>query len=325
VDELICRSLQGRVSENESVELLAWRRASVENEQYFQDLVRMLDEVTRAELYETAAPPSIEQLIQPVGGGRSGAGTPNASSRRFFRMASALAAAVVAFFLLMERRGSDSSEPVALGPGEIVTGPSESRTLDLGSGTVVRLAPSSQFAIRSGDDPAILDTWLDGRAYFIIARNEGRRFRVRTDAGEVVVRGTRFNLEARDEELRVVVVEGIVELGAAGTIVNVGANQVGEISGPLAPVRRDVDTAFLEDELSWMGAFVVFDNTPLIDAASELSRIYGVPVEVRDSTLRQETVQGIFEDESLEEVLRMLCPAISASCTTGPSGAAIGL
>jgi len=207
---------------------------------------------------------------------------------------------------------------VDLSAAEFSTGPSERVTVRLGDGTVIRLAPQTRLRVTPASDERAV--WLDGQAFFAVARQRGR-FVVRTHAGEAVALGTRFDLEAREADLRLVVVEGRVALAAGGERVVVGPNEVGNARAtkPLT-VSRVTDR---DRELEWMGDFLVFQATPLSQAAVELTKHYGVPVRVVDSGLAAETVSGWFSNERLEDVLKILCRAVKAHCIVGKSGATI--
>jgi transmembrane sensor len=324
VDELICRTLQGRTSRAERDRLLAWRRDSPENERYYSDLVRLLEEATAAELSEEAdSMPLIEDLIAPSPFSTFRKRRRGWSRSRLLAATSTLtAAAAILLFLFGSRPASQSLAESSFGTGEIVTGHSESTTVRLGDGTIVRLGPESR--LRVIGEAGRREVWMEGRAYFAVARDEARPFRIRTHAGDALVLGTRFDLHVRNDDLRVLVVEGAVQLGARGSAVDVEASQLGRVTAYLPPSREEVDAEFIETELSWIGNFIAFENTPLSRAAQELSAHYGVPVEVLDSSLARETVRGMFTDETLPEVVRVLCRATGAHCSITPTGVTIG-
>lgn len=326
MDELICRAVKGRVSEEEAAELFTWRRQSLKNEAYYRDLVRLLREfeVTESRA-RVSPPPPVEALIPELASG--GGALARWRVRRVVlrrgvggALAAALALAVV---VLLGGRGFDRPpEPLTMGTGEIVTGPAETTTVTLGDGTIVRLAPESRLRIPSS--PGTREVWLEGHAYFAVAKQQGRPFRVRTHAGDAVVLGTRFDLRVREDDLRVLVVDGAVEVSAQGARVDAQARQMVRVRGSQPPVREDVDPRYLEQEIGWLGDFLVFEDTPLAQAADELSAHYRVPVVVLDTTLARSTVRGMFLGEDLEDVVGVLCRAVSAQCHVAPSGVSIG-
>jgi len=239
-----------------------------------------------------------------------------------------LFAATGAFALLMllalvaSRHVATGPRSLSLGTGEVVTGVAETVTVTLNDGTVVRLAPSSR--LRIGSTPGVREVWLDGRGYFAVTRLPGSRFRVRTHSGDAIVLGTRFDLLARHDDLRLVVVEGAVTVESQGTDVSAGQRQAVQVSPSMPPTLTDLDAEDVSRELDWLGNFIAFENTPLREAAEELTRHYGVTVRVLDEDLGRETVRGVFVDEELENLIPVLCRTVSAHCTISEAGVTIG-
>ena len=130
-------------------------------------------------------------------------------------------------------------------------------------------------------------------------------------------------MQARAGNLRLLVVEGRVDLSADGKTVALEPSELGSISDGGPPREEAVDQAEVRQELRWMGDFLVFEATPLGQAARELSAHYGIPVEVLDSTLAKETVHGWFANEDLEDVLAILCRTVNAHYSILPTGATI--
>lgn len=224
-------------------------------------------------------------------------------------MAAAAAAAMVVLFLHV----APSTAPPAfsLQAGEFVTGATETATAVLSDGTVVRLAPGSR--LRIPEDVGSREVILEGRAFFAVTEMVDQPFRVRTAAGEALVLGTRFEVRVVNEELRLIVLEGRVALGAGGNQVEVGAGEmsVAMDGSTTAPVRVED----MEPLVGWLKRFLVFQGTPLHEAARALEREYGVPVVVADTGLAQETVTGWYADRAFEDVLAIICGVMQARCS----------
>jgi transmembrane sensor len=320
VDKLILRALQGEASEIEERRLLAWRQADPANERMYQRARRIWDlGETLVEKTEQSRVPTIEEMT-PLPRPRSRPVGPPSIWRRTWRRR----ALVPAMFLIgiaisyaIFRAPADSP----LGVGEFATNGAETATLTLGDGTMVRLAPDTRLRlIRS----AGREVWLDGHAYFAVDESQnGQTFRVRTKAGDAVVLGTRFDLQAREDEMRLLVVEGRVEVAARGRKVEVTANEVARVAGSAPLVHERVGADYLERELDWMRDVLVFTGTPLGQVARELTQRYGVPITISDSTLARETVRGWFADRELSDVLVVVCRAVEAQCVVDENGVTI--
>lgn len=315
MDDLIWRCLQGLINADEQRALEQWRAASAANERQFQQL--------RA-LWQTSEPPRPAtrrpSAAQIIAVDRARVRDRWHRWRHWRRTAMAAAAAIVLLFGA-HRFWPAASREAGIAPAEIVTGANELSTITLGDGTVVRLAPASRLRLPRG--PNAREVWLDGRAYFAVTQDARRRFKVHTPLGDAIVLGTRFDLRTDGNHLRLLVVEGKVQLEASGRSVQVGARRLAQVAPAEEPAVAEVDDDYIQQALGWTGGFLAFESTPLRDAARELSNHYDVPITVTDSVLARQTVSGWFADEPLEDVLMILCRAVRAQCALRAAGATI--
>ncbi len=343
MNELIFRALKGRASEEEGQALRVWREAAPGNEQQYREVVSLLMESEEAvwEVMVDDDPPPVEVILSLASRSPGRSGARHQPSRRpvsrrvLFGAAGIMAAAaslllVVRLPLAILPPAGGEANPAAFGPREIVTGPAETTIVRLGDGTVIRLGPESRLLVPEIAGPeGARQVWLSGRAFFAVTRDEdGRPFIVRSHAGDATVLGTRFDLTVADDDLRALVVEGLVRLEVQGEEpgqVEVGASQVGLVSPLRAPERADVDEETIDRELDWLGNYLVFEATPLRQVARELERRYGVPVRILDPALESETVRGVFLNEDLEDVTNVICRALSVHCISRTSGVTFGL
>lgn len=313
VDELIVRALQGAASEAEERLLDAWRNASPGNERYFRETERVW--ASGAGLRSGGKPrraPTVHELTWRARAGATPSWSPPSARRLGWRRRVGLAAMVVLVLFgvshMVVRRSFD---PARHADTDLVAA-AETRTVTLSDGTIVLLTPGSRLRV-AGD--AVSDVWLDGHAYFSVPpRAPGQHFRVRTHAGDAAVMGTRFDLDTRHDQMRLLVVEGEVELAARGHTLAVTANQIARLRSTGEMVSERVDTTYVRRELRWMRDFLVFTETPLDQVARELTRYYGVPVELLDLSLAEQTVHAWFANEELEDVMPVICRAIEARC-----------
>jgi transmembrane sensor len=305
LDELIIRFLRGEAEPAEHARLSAWRGASRENEREFQEVAA----IWRA----TAADPSAT---------RPSAGTliERADRRRMTRAplrVVALAAMLLLGLTIGELRPG-AETPAALGIGEFVTGTTEMATARLSDGTVVRLAPRSRLRVTENRDAR--EVWLDGKAFFAVEASEEHPFLVRTRAGEAQVLGTRFEVEVRDDDFRVVVVEGRVDVGAPESRVALGTGQVARSTRGAPPTV--IDHQNVQGLVDWMGAFLAFESTPLHRVAEELERHFDIEVLVQEP-LRDRTVTAWFGEQDVHAVLAVICRIADAHCSVRDGVASI--
>lgn len=309
-DELILRSLKGETSEAEESELLVWRHERQANDECYRQIARLwaLRGLLEPTLGVERVPTAGEILQRRARPKRAPRPVLLVSSR--LRVAAALAlllgGAGALRYLAAPGEGGG-----AFGSVELITGANETLSARLADGSVVRLAPDSRLQAEITDTSR--RARLNGRAYFAVVHDAQRPFSVLTSAGEVLVRGTRFDLEARSGELQLIVVDGAVSLASGGQSVQVQAGQLSRVYDGGQPQVVDVDDVYRK--VDWIGNFVAFESTPLSEVVQELQRRYGLRVQVGDSALAAQTVTSWSANRSPREILAAICLALNASCT----------
>ena len=256
-------------------------------------------------------PSLVELRSRQSGQPRSGRPARHSRRARTARWAVAAAAAAMILIALRVSVAPPGVDDGGLSASEFVTDQAEMVTASLDDGSVVRLAPESR--LRVAPVAHRREVWLDGEAFFAVARDSARPFAVRTRAGSVEVLGTRFDLRVVGDELRLVVTEGKVAAVSGEHRTLVRAGQIAHVRDGGPPV---VESAVKVDSLlAWAGGFIVFQNTPLHQVARELESRYGVRVLLPDSTIASRTVTAWFTNQDFEQVLFAICRAVDAHCT----------
>lgn len=311
MEDIIIRSLQGAASAEEKSALSSWREASSSNDESYRELQRLWTLVRDAEPPVVSSVPSVGDIIRTEGTGRSaGVGT---RRRRLARSSwGAAAAAVVVLALgISHLQSAGETEWGTSHVAELSTGVGEMATLRLADGSVVRLAPRSR--LQFAGTPDAREVWLEGRAFFAVAKQEGAPFRVRSRAGDALALGTRFEVRVKEDDLRVLVVEGRVALSSGEERVEVTAGELSHVAAGSEPsVMKVSDTQRM---LEWLGEFLVFQATPLDQFAREFEQHYGIRVRILDASLASRTVTGWFTDQPAEDVLMMVCYAAGVHCS----------
>lgn len=317
MDELIDRARRGEASEAELTELTAWRRASGEHERQYRETVRLLDAARSLGHTPAIAHPTAHEIVARVASRRRFSGATIAA--RWAPWAIAAAAAIIAVVSLRSRADTVSNGGIpGWGATEVVTGASELATVQLGEGSVVRLAPSSRLRVLAGRERVV---HLEGRAFFAIERIPQYPLRVHTAAGDARVLGTRFELATNANQLELRVVEGKVALSTQRERVDVAAGEESAVhDGTVARPTRVTTPAVA----TWVGSFLAFQATPLGKAAREIERVYGTPVTITDSTLARETITATFTDRPVQEVVNVVCSVLNARCDVRDGKVRIG-
>lgn len=320
MDELITKVLSGTATDIEARNLERWRSESAENEAAFLE-VRALWALARSGAEGAAASrPTVAAIVDEAerrrARDRAWAGWAAAVRSPWAGYGLAAAAAVA---LLLARVGEGGRTPAPLlAPIESTASAGDVVTMTLSDGSVVRLAPSSRLEFPPSEEARTVV--LSGRAFFAVAP-AGTPFVVRTRAGEVTVHGTRFEVAASGEELRLVVVEGTVSVTGSTGSAAVTAGQVAHVGADGRP--RVVTSDDVWALLDWAGGLLVFQETPLARVAEEAGRHYGRPVRVADE-LRGRRITAWFSDEPAEEVFAAVCLIAGATCEVGRDSIAVG-
>ncbi|CAL1518434.1 FecR domain-containing protein [Chitinophaga sp. MM2321] len=147
---------------------------------------------------------------------------------------------------------------------------------------------------------------LDGEAYFEIAKDANRPFKVSTTTQTVEVLGTHFNINAYNDNAqeRTTLLEGSVSIttaAAARSLLQPGEqcsinNQTG---------AQQKSKANAEETIAWKNGYFVFNDTYLSEVMLQLSRWYDVRVD--PATIPKIRYNGIIpRNEPLSKVLEML-------------------
>lgn len=319
-DDVLSRCIRGEAPPAEAALVRAWRAASAEHEAEYRDTVRIVTLSARLPALVTGGPtPGAREVIGRLaarrpqsehGGEARPRGGGVGASRRWLFAAAAILGLGIPIALLVRPDPHDIE--LGFGADAFVTGPAETATITLRDGSVVKLASQSRLDLEPTRSERRVS--LDGQAFFAVAPMSGRPFVVHTAKGEVRVTGTRFDLAARGDDLKLVVVEGRVAVSARGLEGEIRAGQVGRVvNGTPLPVLEVDDPHELT---AWVGQFIAFQSTPLADAAREIMRHYPVRIVVTDSAVAKRTITAWFSDWSLEDVMTVVCTVAEARCST---------
>lgn len=181
----------------------------------------------------------------------------------------------------------------------------------LPDGSHIFLNSGSTLKYSVGDSIGKREIFLNGEAWFQVAKIKTRPFLVHTSSYIVTVTGTTFNVKAYPEEKEVVttLVEGSVAVdrseestNESRTILKKGQQLVyNKVSDKVSvgEVNTRMYTAWKDNKL-------VFVNMKLKDLALLLERRYGVDIEIADPGIMDYHYDGTFKNETILEVLEIL-------------------
>ncbi|WP_169818741.1 FecR family protein [Niabella ginsenosidivorans] len=182
----------------------------------------------------------------------------------------------------------------------------ENYTLTLSDGTVVTLNAETKLKFPFRFGAATRDVYLDGEAYFKVAKDSKHPFIVHTPLTKVEVAGTEFNINTYAKStVSTVLVEGKVLTEAPG-------------GGPRIPLQPghaaiynvqkgfNVEAIDTDDVVAWTRGVYYFHDLPFYELAEKMTRVYGVPVKADNPALAGRSVSGIMDRNNLPELLQDL-------------------
>lgn len=170
-------------------------------------------------------------------------------------------------------------------------------------GTKIWLNAASTLTFKTS--PSYLSTRevsLSGEAYFEIAKDKSKPFKVLTKGQVIEVLGTHFNVSAYkdDASTKTTLLEGSVKVNDQ-TILKPGEQSI--LSGSKITLQK-IDT---DISVSWKNGEFMFRNEALKDIMPKLARWYDVEVEYSNQALGNKKFGGtISRFENVKEVLDML-------------------
>ena len=187
---------------------------------------------------------------------------------------------------------------------QVSTGVGEQRTIILADGSRLTLNTSTRAAIEYTTQARTV-ILKDGEAYFDVVHDAKRPFIVRVDDHQVIDLGTRFIVNraaTTGDSLTVTVIEGRVAVAPIDTsnsslalnplqVHIVTAGQLLRIHTDSMPVIRPIS---VDGATAWLNGQIVFDSTPLAEAAAEFNRYSSLKIRVLSSKAGRIPVGGVF-------------------------------
>lgn len=145
---------------------------------------------------------------------------------------------------------------------------------------------------------------ITGEAYFEVAHNKEKPFRVVKGNTEVQVLGTHFNVNAYDDEdrIKVTLLEGSVNVNKAGHRFLLEPGQQAQIQDDI----KIVDGVDTELVMAWKNGLFSFKGATLQEVMREIARWYNLKV-VYEGAIPDRLFTGkIYRDNNLSDVLKIL-------------------
>jgi transmembrane sensor len=150
--------------------------------------------------------------------------------------------------------------------------------------------------------------YLHGEAFFDVVKDTLRPFTVVTSHAEVEVLGTSFNVNAfgdlKAELISLVSGSVYVKSKNSGDIKEISPGQ--QIYFDLESETMELRKVNINDFVAWKDGWLIFKNAGVNEIIGKLERWYGVKIELVNRPASSWNVNGYFQDQTLETVLKRL-------------------
>lgn len=193
---------------------------------------------------------------------------------------------------------------------DYVTGVAELRDVTLPDGSVASLDAGSAIAIgyRDGERTVSL---LEGQAFFQVVRDRERPFVVKADEVSVTVTGTAFSVRKTSDAVAVAVESGAVDVAVTDGARNslVPGDRLTYDRRTRSISRGQLPPAYVA---SWRTRRLVVHEATVGELVEELGRHHSGVVVVRDKSLNNQLVSGVFDLANPRDALNALAESQGA-------------
>jgi len=181
----------------------------------------------------------------------------------------------------------------------------------LPDGSIAWLNSSSELRYQKEFNDSLRNIYLSGEAYFEVIKDKSRPFVVHTGLLATTATGTSFNIDAFDQNKIIVsLTSGSVDVevnmpNRKPILVQLKSGE-GAVYDPSADGEIQKIPVDITSVKAWKDGILRFSNASLEETVLTLERWYGVEITILNSGSRQWKVNGVFDNEYLENVLNSL-------------------
>jgi ferric-dicitrate binding protein FerR (iron transport regulator) len=285
---------------------------------------RLSNHLSTPSLNYEVAPPEETPMLLPAGN----------RGRRIYRMLAPLAgiAAAIALIFLISHSENIKSEHVRdVAENTISTKRGSKSKIQLPDGSQVWLNADSRITYNESFRGPFREVLLTGEAYFDIAKDKDHPFIIHANSIDVRVLGTSLNIRSYSNEknTEAVLIHGSIEVtlrsspdkkiilqpneklvvqnGKAVVIKGVPSVHKYEDAPVMTLGKAHIDAKdTVAMDILWVKNKLAFDQETLEEVARKIERWYDVKVTITDEKLKHVAYSGVFEDESLKQLMEAL-------------------
>ena len=190
------------------------------------------------------------------------------------------------------------------------------RYITLSDGSQVILKSNSSITIGSSFNKSRRAVKLRGDAYFKVAENHEKPFIVFTGGISTSALGTSFYIHNKFNEgegIAINLLNGKVKVEnedkkSFDKEIILLPGESAESTDGVRLTKTKFDQAALRN---WIKGSISFDKTPIPEAIQQLENWYGVEIKLNKEGLKNRMISGIYDNEPLEQLLKVICFSIN--------------
>lgn len=191
----------------------------------------------------------------------------------------------------------------------------------LSDGSTVLMTDSAKLRVREDFNQNVREVELTGKAYFDIAHNPDKEFRIIT--GEVIttVLGTAFSIDATSKNVEVTVTRGKVKVGDKNKVYGLLSRDQ-QINVNVETKQFVATSTNAEKVTEWKKDFLVFDNVSMDVAATIIYDKYNVKITYSNEAIKNcaDINASFIDGENLDQVLEVISTLVRVKYKMLPDG-----
>lgn len=306
---LIIDDLDGNISTADKATLEDWRNISSANEQVYQEFLNV--HLNMNKLFERGgydAQSSWEVLDKKISTDTVDEPTinrRNGNAKLWYGIAASILILLSVGYYFNYRNKYEEVNTGSKGTYLILP---DSTRVDLNSATAIRYHKQTFLKNRKLE-------LLSGEVFINVTNHKLPQFKLVIGELEALDIGTSFNVVKTDKSIHVIVENGEIALKQPSA-----DKQVMLTPGKLGTYDLDTKALLALDNLnpnykSWLNKEFVFNEVPLKDVASQLSKVYQEPIHVKGNSLKSRKLTARLHYQTLDSVIAVISASLQCKAT----------
>lgn len=193
------------------------------------------------------------------------------------------------------------------------SGDAKSTIVNLPDGSQVKLNRNTSLTYPVAFDDQSRTVTLNGEAYFEVAGDPNKAFRVIAGKAVVEVLGTSFNVLVTDTkgEVEVFVTSGKVMLSSEDD--TEGVELTKGLIGRTSEGKTLMELNENPNYMAWSSGLLVYDSTALGTVLKDLKRVYGIDIVADESVISDKYITTVFDNTEEEDIIKIIAATFNLS------------